>query len=204
VSKSDSPTFRTGTIVTPTNPVVTDRKSTACRIGKGDAPDNGLARPASMATGTSIVGKQNKVTRDSLATELAKSSTDEGTAPVRILLGNAERTPLDRAMGIFRETNGTVKVNGKKVTLTRLCRTEDMGDARLPVAPAAQTVEVEAGPAQRVKVSDPAKDARKEARREEDAMILAWLRSMNYTGSLNADIRGLALDALAFAQQITA
>ena len=62
--------IKTGNIVTPPAPKVTERKSTAVRIGRGDAPDEGLARPASMASGRPILGHMVKVKRDSLATVL--------------------------------------------------------------------------------------------------------------------------------------
>lgn len=188
---SDKPTFRTGNIVTPNVARVTARRGITVKIGNGDAPDYGLARPQSMTTGTAILGATQKVRRESLATDLARVSSADGPAVIRVALTFSERTPADVARNVFRETNGT--------GATRQIRTLAMGDDVLP------TVPVLVAP-----VTVKARKARREAsplkanRQAEDVLLTAYLRSMGYKGTLNADIRALALDAMAFHQQVGA
>lgn len=195
---SDKPTFRSGNIVTPNVARVTARRGITVKMGNGDAPDWGLARPQSMTTGTAILGATHKVRRESLATDLARVSSTEGPAVVRVALTFSERTVEDVARNVFRETNGK--------GLTRQIRTLAMGDDVLPTVPVIVAPEApEAPKARKAKRSQPVlcRDLAAE-RANQDVLVTAYLRSMGYKGSLNADIRALALDAMAFHQQIGA
>lgn len=195
------PTFRSGNIVCPPTHKATERKGITVKIGNGDAPDWGLARPQSMTTGTSILGTTRKVPRQNLATTIAKMARGEVAVPVRVTL---TQTPGDIVQGIYRETNGVRKINGRKIEQSRVVRTLDMGDDALPtntvpVADVAPVVKVTLG-----KDVDAGKADRTADRQATDTLVLAYLRSVGYKGSLTADIRSLALDALEFQRQIVA
>jgi hypothetical protein len=189
--------IKTGNIVTPAKPLVTQRKSATVKIGNGDAPDYGLARPQSMTTGTAVTGFQKKVTRNSLATELAKTAPTE---PAARILCHAEGDNRDRAARIFRDANGFA------------VRTLDMDDAPLHETVQAaldRADEAIAAAAAEQAATDAAKTAKKAereaskaAKAERDGEILSYLRGKGYSGSLTADIRVLALDAMEADRQV--
>lgn len=98
------------------------------KMGTDLAPDEGLARPQTLSTGTAIVGTVEPVRRDNLATYIAKHSTDDAPLPVPIV----ERlSTADRASGTFRESWTTGR-GRNMVTHYRVVRTLDMGDEPLP------------------------------------------------------------------------
>lgn len=201
MSKSSAPTFRTGNIVTPADPKVTDRKSASVKMGRDDAPMT--MNETCMATGTHYTSLGViKAQRDSLATEIAKRG-QTSRVEVRVLMG-AERDVRDATAGVFRNTLGRVE------------RSIDMGEAALPtermidlMAPVPQTQAVTVEPS--VIAEAAAKAAAKaerviraEAKAERDQEMLAFVKRMkpDFTGSITADLRVLILDAMEQARQV--
>lgn len=176
-------------IMVPADPKVTARKSTSVKIGNGDAPDLGLARPQSMTTNSAITGYAVKARRENLATDIAKKSTDD---VAEITPGVVTRTDLDKIENVVRETWTTGKGKDKREHY-RAVRTVDMGDAPLPTLTFPTGNAPTAAPMVPRTQSDNRVVART-AKAERDAEILAYLRERGFTGHLNSDIRALALD----------
>jgi hypothetical protein len=199
MSKSNAPAFRTGTIVTPPSPKVTQRKSVTVKMGRDNAPLTMNETVMSSGTHYTSLGIV-KQPRESLATEIAKRG-QVTRVEVRVLTG-AEQDVRDLAANVFRNSNGRVE------------RTVTMGDAALPtermidlLADVPQTQAVTVDPTVLAEAAAKAaakaeRTAKAEAKAERDAEILAFLRAKGYKGTLNADIRVLALDAMEQARQV--
>lgn len=157
---------------------VTARRSMLVKMGRDDEP---------LAAGLFYVSRDGK--RDHLATERAHF-TPTPVSPEVLTYDEREHAPL------FTNTDGHV------------VRTVDMGDATLPTLPRPVPVVVHPPKAKRGDGRTPEQKARKAARRDEraehDDQILAFLRAKGYQGSLTADIRALALDAITWDAQVRA
>jgi hypothetical protein len=174
------------TVVTPAQPLVTARKSVTVKIGNGDAPAPALAAPASMATGTAIVGHMVKVRRESLATESAKNTPSVPSPLATHVKTQAERSDAERAQRIFRDENGRIQ---------RLVEDEDAPVRRFtaPVEPVVITPLA------------PASTAPAAAEEDVDAeAIRAILATMGYTGKvtkkIKAQVRGYIAERAALAR----
>lgn len=192
--------IKTGNIVTPPAPKVTARKSVTVKIGNGDAPDVGGVRTQSMTTFSSVVGYEVKAPRQNLATTIARTARETfgivDAVPVT-------RTQVDVEQGVVRETWTEGKGKAKKEKY-RAVRTVEMGDAPLPTLAFPTGVVPTAAPAPvtRTQAAATERTDRAAAKAERDAEILAFVRARGYKGSLNADIRVLALDAMEQARQV--
>ena len=202
---SGRPTFRSGTIAPPPNVVATKRESITVKLGRDDAPITAWERSLPSETGTGVGGFRLATPRDNMATTIAKRST--GEIPVKPAGRSTSYAEVED--GYYRNERGERE------------RTVDIGDAPLSVAAerhlarhsAAATANVVAkgkraekvargGQTRRVRPQSEV-DARKAHRDAEDAAILAYLRSLGYTGSkVSKDARDMAKDALAFAAQV--
>jgi hypothetical protein len=174
----------------------TQRKSQTVRMGRDDAPTSTLERVATNINGSPI-------NRAGWSAMTAWTLNDEGfttSAPVNPapkdndVMTSREADDVDAAAGIYRQRDGAV------------VRTVARGDDPLPTARQISGAAMSAG----VSPLASKRADRIEARNvptpaaQRDAAVAAYLAGKGFTGVITPQIRSLALDALAFADQVAA
>lgn len=171
--------------------LATRNQVVSVKLGRDTLPARTDEVVAASGSGRPVVGHVVKYVRETLAPQRASVGVTGVTYGVP--------DKVDGSNGSFTETVD-VTYDGVKIgKTTRVIRTEDMGEGVI-VRPA---LRAEVEQVRTRKAAAGSNRSRRAEQREADTLrVTAYLLKQGYKGEITPEIRNLALDALAFEEQV--